>query len=224
MRFHRTGRRPAPNLLRDDHWPLPPFASDRYWVRIHVLPTTAGALPDLDQSLLAAGRGDRQAFADVYDAISGAVFGVIRKVLRDPAMSEEVAQDVLLEVWRTAPRFDPERGKASTWILTIAHRRAIDRVRAEQAGRDRIERVGIAEHTPAYDSTAAAVEHADDRRRVARALDVTTDLQREAIELAYYEGLTYRQVADELGVPLGTVKTRMRDGLLRMREALSATA
>ncbi len=187
-----------------------------------VFATRAPTLRDLDQLLTAAAGGDRHAFAELYDAVAGAVYGTIRKVVRDPAISEEVAQDVLLEVWRTAARFDPDRGRATTWILTMAHRRAIDRVRSEQAGRDRLERVGIAAHRPAFDATFEAVERADDHRRLNEALDVMTDLQREAVELAYFDGLTYREVAAKLGVPLGTIKTRMRDGLLRVKETLGA--
>ncbi len=183
-------------------------------------PDPGAPVPDLDRLLLAAGRGDRQAFAAVYDADAGQVFGLVRRVVRDDAISEEVTQDVFLEVWRTAPRFDPDRGRATTWVLTMAHRRAIDRVRSEQAHRDRTERAGIAARRPAYDATADEVEVRDDHRRVNAALVAMTDLQREAVELAYFDGLTYRQVAEKLGVPLGTVKTRMRDGLSRVRNAL----
>ncbi len=183
-------------------------------------PDPGAPVPDLDRLLLAAGRGDRQAFAAVYDAVAGQVFGLVRRVVRDDAISEEVTQDVFLEVWRTAPRFDPDRGRATTWVLTMAHRRAIDRVRSEQAHRDRTERAGIAARRPAYDATADEVEVRDDHRRVNAALVAMTDLQREAVELAYFDGLTYRQVAEKLGVPLGTVKTRMRDGLSRVRNAL----
>ncbi len=179
---------------------------------------------DLDALLGRVGQGDRTAFAQLYDAVSGAVFGTIRKTLRDEAMSEEVTQDVLLEVWRKAPSWDPDRGKATTWILTIAHRRAVDRVRSEQASRERTEKVGIASRTVAFDATADEVTDRDEQDRVRHALGGLTDLQREAIELAYYDGYTYREVAEKLDVPLGTIKTRMRDGLLRLRETLGATA
>ena len=186
------------------------------------LPIQIALVPDLDDLLLATGRGDRVAFASLYEAVAKAVYGTIRAVVRDPSISEEVAQDVLVEVWRISPRFDPGRGRAITWVLTIAHRRAVDRVRSEDASRRRTERVGIADHQPGFDSTAAEVVDLDERRRVEAGLGAMTDLQRQAIELAYFEGLTYREVAERLGVPLGTVKTRMRDGLQRLREALGA--
>lgn len=176
-----------------------------------------------DELLLAVARGDREAFRRLYDRMGGAVYGVIRRVLRDPSRSEEVAQEVLVEVWRTATRFDPDRGSATTWILTMAHRRAVDRVRSEQASRDREERVARRDHTPAFDAVAEAVETRFEHQQVRAALEQLTDLQREAVELAYYGGYTYREVAELLDTPLGTVKTRLRDGLIRLRDALGVT-
>lgn len=178
---------------------------------------------DLHTELLTAtGTGDRDAFARLYDLVAGPVFGTIRGILRDPSMAEEVTQEVLVEVWRTAPRFDPERGSAKAWILTMARRRAIDRVRSEQSHRDRTENVGAASRDPERDTTYDAVERAAEHAELRRALDGLTDLQRDAIERAYLEGKTYREVAEELDTPLGTVKTRMRDGLLRLRDTLGA--
>jgi RNA polymerase sigma-70 factor (ECF subfamily) len=165
-------------------------------------------------------RGDEAAFDRLYRRVAGMVFGIARRVVRDPAQSEEVAQEVLVEVWRTATRFDPARGTALTWILTMAHRRAVDRVRSAQAAANRDERVGELERAPAFDEVAELVEAKLEREEVRRALATLTDLQRQAVVLAYYGGYTYREVAELLGVPLGTVKTRLRDGLIRLRDTL----
>jgi RNA polymerase sigma-70 factor (ECF subfamily) len=169
-------------------------------------------------------RGDGPAFERLYDRVAGSVFGVVRRVLRDPAQSEEVTQEVLLEVWRSATRFDAERAAATTWIHTIAHRRAVDRVRAGQAARDRDDLVARRDQQPPYDVVADRVETRLEQEQVRRCLDDLTDLQRESVSLAYYNGYTYREVAELLDVPLGTVKTRLRDGLIRMRDCLGVTA
>lgn len=144
-------------------------------------------------------------------------------MVRDPAQSEEVAQEVLIEVWRSASRFDPSRGSAATWQMTIAHRRAVDRVRSSQAALERDQRVGRSAHRPPFDEVVEQVETRLEHEQVRKALSALTDLQREAVTLAYYGGYTYRQVAELLDVPLGTVKTRLRDGLIRLRDALGVT-
>lgn len=178
-----------------------------------------------DETLLRdVAKGSREAFDELYDRYAGRVHGVIRKVLRDPALSEEVAQEVFVEIWRTATRYDPDRGSASTWIFTMAHRRAVDRVRSVQSARDRTERVGRSEQARPFDEVSEEVETRLEHRQVREALDRLTELQREAVELAYYGGYTYREVAELLGTPLGTVKTRIRDGLIRLRDALGVTA
>jgi RNA polymerase sigma-70 factor (ECF subfamily) len=141
-------------------------------------------------------------------------------VLRDLAQSEEVMQEVLLEAWRTASRYDPARGSAMSWLMMLAHRRAVDRVRSEQRAADREQRATSAQVD--YDDVIEAVESALDRERVRRCLDALTDLQRESVTLAYYGGYSYSEVARLLGVPPGTVKTRMRDGLIRLRDCLGA--
>jgi RNA polymerase sigma-70 factor (ECF subfamily) len=160
----------------------------------------------------------------VYDAVGGSVLGLVRTVLRDPAQSEEVAQEVLLEVWRSAARYQPSRGSAMTWILTLAHRRAVDRVRSAQAATDRERRAALLERTPAYDEVTEQVDARLEREQVRRCLRTLTELQHESVTLAYYRGLTYREVAELLSVPLGTVKTRLRDGLIRLRDCLGVCA
>ncbi len=173
-----------------------------------------------EELLSRVARGDREAFSDVYDALSGPVLGLVRSVVRDPAQSEEVVQDVMVEVWRTAARFRPERGSARSWVLTLAHRRAVDRVRSAQAAADREQKAALLARTPAFDEVSEQVEGRLERVQVRRCLRMLTELQREAVTLAYYRGLTYREVAGLLSLPLGTVKTRLRDGLIRLRDCL----
>ncbi|MCZ7461326.1 sigma-70 family RNA polymerase sigma factor [Streptomyces sp. WMMC940] len=176
--------------------------------------------PGLDELLVRVARGDQQAFSRVYDAVCGPVLGVVRGVLRDPAQSEEVTQEVLVELWRTAARYRPSRGSALTWTLTLAHRRAVDRVRSAQASAEREHRAARLGGTPAFDDVVEQVEARLEREQVRRCLRTLTELQRQSVTLAYYRGLAYREVAELLAVPLGTVKTRMRDGLIRLRDCL----
>jgi RNA polymerase sigma-70 factor (ECF subfamily) len=175
---------------------------------------------EINAILASVASGDRAAFARLYDSIVGPVFGLIRRIVRDGAISEEVTQDVMLEVWRMAPRYDPTQGPGLSWILTIARRRAIDRVRSEQASRSRAMRIASEQLEREHDDAAEAALRDSERSTVASALSHLSQLQREAIELAYYDGLTQNQIADRLGVPLGTIKTRIRDGMLRLQETL----
>ncbi|MFD5831825.1 sigma-70 family RNA polymerase sigma factor [Lentzea sp. NPDC060358] len=188
------------------------------------IPRGAEGPADAEGLLLRVARGDEAAFGQLYDAVSGSVFGLVRRVLRDQAQSEEVFQEVMLEVWRTASRFDPERGKAMTWILTMTHRRAVDRVRSAQASADRDGRVAALEVGTPFDEVVEQVAERLEQRKVRRCLRSLTELQRESVLMAYYQGYTYPEVASLLGVPLGTVKTRMRDGLIRLRDCLGVTA
>lgn len=176
--------------------------------------------PSLESLLIRVGNGSRDDFAALYDEVAPMVYGIAIRVVRDPARAEDVAQDALIDVWRRAPSFDSDRGSAKGWIATIAHRRAVDVVRSEQASRDRTERVEARASLEDHDIVASEVETRDERTRVRRALSGLTDLQRQVIEMAYYGGRTYRQVAEDLDAPLGTVKTRMRDGLKRLAEIL----
>ncbi|MFE1644342.1 ECF RNA polymerase sigma factor SigK [Microbacterium sp. P01] len=161
--------------------------------------------------------GDQAAFARLYDMLSSRVFGLILRVLVDRSQSEEVLQEVFLEVWQSAAKFAPNRGQGRSWILTMAHRRAVDRVRSAQASSDRDVRVGFRDLDVAHDSVAEQVELKIEGGRVAKVLSALPEAQREALTLAYYGGYSQSEIAALVGAPLGTIKTRMRDGLSRMR-------
>jgi RNA polymerase sigma-70 factor, ECF subfamily len=178
---------------------------------------------DAEQCLVRAADGDARAFADLYDATAPRVFGLVLRILVDRSQAEEVAQEVYLEAWRSARRFDPARGAAISWLLQIAHARAVDRVRSSQAQRDRDARIGVRDAAVPVDEVAEHVEVALESARARRALAELSDVQRQAIELAYFGGLTQTEIAARLETPLGTVKTRMRDGMHRLREILGVT-
>ena len=174
-------------------------------------------------AIVRAGRGDESAFAEFYDAVSSVVHGTVLRVVRSPAMAEEVTQEVFLELWRQAPRFDAEKGSPRSWAATVAHRRAVDRVRSEQSARVRDDadaRLTPRDQDGVVDQVTANAEQSE----VVDALAQLTDAQREAVSLAYYGGHTYREVAVLLGVPEGTVKTRIRDGLIKLRDLMGVTA
>lgn len=166
---------------------------------------------------------DQTAFAELYDVTRARVFGMVLRVLRDPGYSEETTQEVYLQVWKSAGTYDPRQGSALSWLITLAHRRAVDRVRSEQSGADRESKYGAVALDAAFDSVSEEVTQRDDTRRVVDCLGTLTELQRRSVELAYYRGLTYREVAEQLSSTLPTVKSRIRDGLLRLKNCLGVT-
>lgn len=176
--------------------------------------------PDLSELLRASARGDERAFAELYDATSRRLYGLVVRVVRDPAQAEEVAQEAFLEIWRTSARFDPARGSAMSWMMTIAHRKAVDRVRSAEAASRRDQTYDATTQERAYDITAEEVERSLEGQRVRNALESLTETQRGAVQLAYFGGYTHNEVAALLGIPLGTAKTRIRDGLIRLRDTL----
>jgi RNA polymerase sigma-70 factor (ECF subfamily) len=178
----------------------------------------------LDELLPRVARGDDVAYDQLYRQLSAPVFGLVQRVLRDPAQSEEVAQEVFLELWRSATRYTPDRGSVLSWAMTIAHRKAVDRVRSAQASTQRDTRAARAESARPFDEVTEIVAGRLEREQVRRCLGSLTELQRESVMLAYYQGYTYREVAHLLDSPLGTVKTRLRDGLIRLRDCMGVTA
>lgn len=177
------------------------------------------------QNLLArVATGDKAAFSDLYDEVAPRVFGLVRRLLVDHSQSEEVTQEIFLEIWQTASRFDPNKGGATTWILTMAHRRAVDRVRASQSSRDRDVKIGIRDYQNDYDNVSANVEVKVEHERVEKAMGRLTELQRQAIQLSYYGGYSNSEVAEILSVPIGTVKTRIRDGMIRLRDEMGVAS
>ena len=178
---------------------------------------------DLDALLRQVARRDAEAFAALYDHTRSRVYGLVTRVLRDAGYSEETTQEIYLEVWRTAEAFDSEKGSALSWLLTMAHRRAVDRVRAEQSAGQRESKYGAANVERSGDLVADSAIASDERRRVAACLDSLTDVQRQCIEMAYYSGLTYAEVSQRLSANLSTIKSRMRDALRGLRGCLGAS-
>jgi RNA polymerase sigma-70 factor (ECF subfamily) len=178
----------------------------------------------LNDLLARVAEGDQVAFSQLYDQTSGRVLGLVRRLLKDHAQSEEVTQEIFLEVWQNAQRYDPAKGSATTWILTMSHRRAVDRIRSSQSTRDRDTRIGLRDMETEYDSVSESVEIKVEHERVGQALQRLTELQRQAVTLAYYGGYSHSEVAEMLKVPIGTVKTRLRDGMIRLRDELGVAS
>ncbi|WP_460519619.1 ECF RNA polymerase sigma factor SigK [Humibacter antri] len=176
----------------------------------------------VDQLLGRVAGGDQAAFGELYDMVVSRVFGTVLRLVIDRSQAEEVTQEVFLEVWQSAAVFDPNRGRGIGWIITMAKRRAIDRIRSAQAAHDRDLRVGIREYA-VLDDVADAAATVMERDRVGRAMQQLSDPQRQAIALAYDGGLTHTEIAQLLSVPVGTVKTRLRDGMIRLRHELGVT-
>jgi RNA polymerase sigma-70 factor (ECF subfamily) len=193
--------------------------------RLSDVPVTDAAQDLSIESLLrhVAG-GDRAAFAELYDRIAPRVMGLVTRLLRDRAQSEEVTQEVFLEIWQQASGFDANRGSGMAWVLTMTHRRAVDRIRASQKSHERDLRIGIRDIERDFDGVVEAVEIRVENERVKRAMSRLTPVQREAVILAYYGGYSHSEMAEILGIPLGTVKTRLRDGMIRLRDELGVTS
>ncbi|MEU5921706.1 ECF RNA polymerase sigma factor SigK [Streptomyces sp. NPDC047141] len=213
-------RRPRPSLRL-----LPPAGAPQV---NQPIPLNAGrpfapARQDLTETMEKVARGDKQAFSSLYDVLAPMVFGIVLKVVRDRAQSEEVTQEVMIDLWRQAARYRPDAGSVRTWAATLAHRRAVDRVRSAQAATEREHAQAVREHSSAFDEVAEQVEIRLESEQVRRCLRGLTELQRQAVTLAYYQGLTYREVAEALRTPLPTIKTRMRDGLIRLRDCMGVT-
>lgn len=185
--------------------------------------TLRGVTADLDALLRRVAEEDVEAFAAFYDNTRARVFGLVLRVLRDPGYSEETTQDVYLQVWRNARTYNPAAGTPLAWLMTLAHRRAVDRVRSEQSASQRESRYGAANVDLPADRVAEAVIQLDEQRQVTDCLASLTDPQRECIQLAYYEGLTYVQVSERLSANLATIKSRMRDGIRGLRKCLGVS-
>jgi len=184
----------------------------------------SGTRDESNEDLLAlVAAGDKGAFARLYDATAPRLFGLARRLLIDSAQAEEVTQEVYLEIWQAATRYDATRGSAMAWMLTLAHRRSVDRIRSAQSSRNRDTKIGIRDFDREYDEVAETVEVRIESERVKRALEKLTELQRQAVTLAYFKGLSHSEVATMLHVPVGTVKTRLRDGMIRLRDEMGVT-
>ena len=186
--------------------------------------SSAGAGSETSALITRIATGDRDAFSRFYDLLAPTAFGLIRRVLRDPEAAAEVLQEVFWQVWREAPQYDSRRGSPEAWLVMRAKTRAIDRLRSIRR-RDRTfvapvdESVARSTHEPAENPAVVA----EDRSLVQTALAQLPEPQRRVIELAFFDGLTQSEIATRLGEPLGTVKTRARLGLERLRGALSGT-
>jgi RNA polymerase sigma-70 factor (ECF subfamily) len=179
--------------------------------------TPAARLADL---VALSARGHEDAFTELYDLTAARIYGVALRVLRSAEHAAEVTQEVFVEVWRQADRYSPEKGSVMAWMTTMAHRRAVDRVRSVSSEAARDERYAAATADRPVDDVWAGVEQRLDAERVRKGMESLTAIQREAITLAYFGGYSQSQVSQLLNLPLGTVKTRIRDGLIGLRNSL----
>lgn len=184
------------------------------------IPSGSDVTAHLASLMQRSSRGDEAAFAELYDTTSARAYGLALRVVRNPAHSEEVVQEAYLDVWRTSSRFDPARGSAIGWLLTIVHRKAVDRVRSAEAATARDATYHRDSQPVEHDSTLESAHASLEAQRVRSAVSGLTGVQREAVELAFFGGYTHTQVATMLDVPVGTAKTRIRDGLIRLRDAM----
>lgn len=167
--------------------------------------------------------GDQSAFAEFYQLTSRRVFGMARRVLIDPELSEDTTQEVFLQVWQNAAKFNPEAGSPLSWLMTISHRRAVDKVRSSQSATDREAKYGASSQEVEHDSVSAEVDSKLEAEAVVRCLETLTETQQESVRLAYYGGLTYREVAERLNAAVPTIKSRIRDGLIRLKTCLGVS-
>jgi RNA polymerase sigma-70 factor (ECF subfamily) len=179
---------------------------------------------DTNSLLEKVAEGNKAAFSALYSKTSGKVHGLVVKILRDPAQSEEVTQEIFLEVWQIAAQYTPSKGSAVSWLMTIAHRRTVDRIRASEASRQRDTKIGIRDYVSTYDNVVDTVDMHVEHEKVQKAMNRLTDLQKQTVVLAYYGGYSYKEIAENLSVPVGTVKTRLRDGMIRLRDELGVVA
>ncbi len=179
--------------------------------------------PTDDELMMRIARADEQAFGALYDRLAPVLFGVVVSVVRDRAVAEEITQEVFVEIWKLATRFDPQKGSVRTWTSTLAHRRAVDQVRSDQSRRTREERDHQRSPNQLIDDVATTVQTSFEHAEVRDALEALTTKQREAVTLAYFGGHTYHEVAALLEVPEGTVKTRIRDALIKLRDSIGRT-
>ncbi|MFJ4285444.1 ECF RNA polymerase sigma factor SigK [Paenarthrobacter nicotinovorans] len=177
----------------------------------------------LIELLQATGQGSEQAFTNFYQRTSHRAFGLVRRVVLDTSLAEEVVQEVFIAVWRDAATYDPAKGSPTTWLLTIAHRKAVDKVRSHQSSNSRYARWAAASWTRPYDEITTSILDRMEKLQLVDSLAALSPVQREAIVLAYFGSLTYREVAERLSKPLPTIKSRIRDGLNQLREQLEPT-
>lgn len=177
----------------------------------------------VDELLRRIALRDKVAFAELYDRLSARVFGLVLRVVVDRSQSEEVLQEVFLEIWEKADRFAADRGRGRSWVFMIAHRRAVDRVKSAQASIDRDMRTGRRDLDVPFDEVAEDVEVRVEGKRARAALKALPAAQREVLAMAYFDGYSQSEIAATLSTPLGTVKTRMRDGIARLRKAMGVT-